>query len=291
MVASAVMGVPFRVYQLWGLRLETTAGWERGVLLATERLAARMAHQVVCNSPSLRDTFLNLRLAPSSKVTVLGAGSNNGVDTSRFHPSTGNEESRRLRRTLGFGPDDIVIGFVGRLTRDKGVSDLLAAFDIIADEVRGAHLLFVGDFETGDPLPAETIERIARDHRVVVTGFVEDTAPYYRVMDLLAFPSYREGFPNAPLEAAASALPVVGYRATGTVDAVLHGETGVLVQTGDSQGLAEAICRLLSDREPMEKMATMARKRAVSLYDSGKVWQYWSEYYWQGLAERVPAFR
>lgn len=292
MVAAGIAGVPFRVYQQWGMRLETTSGWKRRVLLATEWITSRVAHQVVCNSFSLRDAFLRLGLAPASKVTVLGAGSGNGVDTERFYPpSSTDTETRYLRQALGFDTDDVVIGFVGRLTRDKGICDLLVAFDEIARAVTGARLLLVGDFETGDPLPAEIIERIARDDRIVATGFVNDTAPYYRTMNLLAFPSYREGFPHAPLEAAASALPVVGYRATGTVDAVVDGETGILVEVGDSMALAQALGGLLEDPALAQEMAAAARKRAVRLYDSRKVWQCWADFYWERLVERVPAFR
>jgi glycosyltransferase involved in cell wall biosynthesis len=292
MIAAAAARVPVRIYLLRGLRVETLHGWQRRILLGTEWLASRLAQHVVCNSFSLRNTFLELRLGPPSKVTVLGAGSSNGVDTIRFHPcSSTDEESARLRRALGFNADERIIGFVGRLTRDKGICDLLEAYDEVVHNLNQTRLLLVGDFETGDPLPKDVIARIVGDDRIVVTGFVDDTAPYYRLMDLLVFPSYREGFPNAPLEAAASAVPVVGYGATGTVDAVSDGETGLLVDVADSQGLAKGICRLLDDALLAEKMGVAARQRAVTVYDSRKVWQYWVDLYRKRIAERVPPFR
>jgi glycosyltransferase involved in cell wall biosynthesis len=245
---------------------------------------------VVCNSASLRAAFLELGLAAPSKVIVLGNGSSNGVDTVRFHPvAPADEATERLRQRLGFGVEDAVIGFVGRLTGDKGVGDLVAAFDRVLESFPRARLLLVGGPEAGDPLPAGVARRIETDERIVVTGFVEDTAPYYHLMDVLAFASYREGFPNVPLEAAASAVPVVAYRATGTVDAVADGETGLLVEPGNVRGLANAIGALLADRALAEKLSAKARQRAVALYDARKVWQTWAGFYWDNLVERVPA--
>jgi glycosyltransferase involved in cell wall biosynthesis len=129
MIASRFCNVPVRIYQLRGLRLETATGFLRVILLTAQRIAARCAQVVVCDSQSLRDRYLSLGLAPAHKVRVLGAGSSNGVDPDRFLPSSlVLERAHQHRDELRLPPDNLVIGYVGRLTRDKGVSEMVAAF-------------------------------------------------------------------------------------------------------------------------------------------------------------------
>ncbi len=281
MLAARLAEVPVRVYTLRGLRLETVGGFRRRLLGASERLASRLAQRVVCVSPSLRRRCLELRLAPAGKTLVLGTGSSNGVDAERFAPAAaGDEELAALRRRLGLPEGATVIGFVGRFTRDKGIEDLAEAFcERLAPRFPGAWLLLVGEFEEGDPVAGPVVERLAAHRRVVHAGFVADSAPYYRVMDVLAFPSYREGFPNAPLEAAASAVPVAGYAAVGTVDAVAGGETGLLAAVGDVAGLEAALARYLDDPALRRRHGAAARQRALRLFARERVWRAWAEEY------------
>ena len=121
-------------------------------------------------------------------------------------------------------PDDAtVVGFVGRFTRDKGIADLIGAFTSTLRERGDVWLLLVGQFEDGDPVPPDVRRTIESDDRIVTVPWLADTGVAYRAMDVLAFPSYREGLPNVPLEAQLCGVPVVAYAATGTVDAVAAG--------------------------------------------------------------------
>jgi glycosyltransferase involved in cell wall biosynthesis len=285
MLAARLAQVPVRVYTLRGLRLETARGARRRLLAAAERLACASAHRVVCVSDSLRRRAVELGLVAEAKTAVLGAGSSNGVDVERFaRAARDRERTAALRAELGLPAGAPVVGFVGRFTRDKGIVELAEAFERVARELPAARLVLVGDFEAGDPVPAALAARLRRDPRIVLAGFVRDTAPYYPLMDVLAFPSHREGFPNAPLEAAAAGLPAVGFRVTGTVDAVVDGETGRIVAPGDAGALGAALLDYLRDRDLRDRHGRAARERVERSFRREVVWRAWTEEYRRLLA-------
>ena len=266
-VAAMLCGVPSRVYLLRGLKLETSTGIKRHILLAAERLASACSHVVLCNSESLRKEALALRVAAEAKLHLLGGGSSNGVDVERFSPGQG-----ILRARLGLPTDAPVVGFVGRLTRDKGLPELVEAFDAILAAKPQAHLLLVGWFDASeDALDYSLRMRIKNHPRIHLTGYVADTAPYYRVMDVMVLPSWREGFPNVILEAAASGIPVVTTLCTGSRDAVVPEVTGLLIPPGYPVAIREAVLRLLENPQRRRRMGKAARAWVLQNYVNGRV--------------------
>jgi glycosyltransferase involved in cell wall biosynthesis len=242
-LAARLAGVPRRVYLLRGLKVETAIGFRRLVLLESERLAMACAHVVICNSASLRAKVLELGLAPAAKLRVLGDGSSKGVDLDRFAP--GPDE---MRSRLNIPPAAPVVGFVGKLTRDKGLPELIDAFDQILMKEPLARLLLVGWFDVAEDGVDERLRlRIQNHPSIISTGFVADTAPYYRAMDLLVLPTRREGFPNVVLEAAATGVPVITTRATGSRDSVVPGVTGLLISPRSADEISKAVLKLLCD--------------------------------------------
>jgi len=189
-VAARLAGVPCRVYMLRGLKLEGCTGFKRRILLAMERLASACAHIVLCNSESLRAEALSLGVARAPKLNVLGGGSSNGVDVERFSPGPS-----CARERLGLSRESLVIGFVGRLTRDKGLPELIEAFDTLLRVEPQARLLLVGWFDASEDSLSTSLRKYIGGHpHIHCTGFVDDTAPYYRAMDMFVLPTGR-GFP------------------------------------------------------------------------------------------------
>jgi glycosyltransferase involved in cell wall biosynthesis len=267
MVAAWICRVPVRIYFLRGLRLETAPGAMKAILLWSERIAAACAHTVVVNSRSLREQGLALGIVRSEKMELLGEGSSNGVDVARFSPGP-----TRVRADYGIPADAPVVGFSGRLTADKGLPELLEAFAAILRERPDCYLLLVGWFDASeDALGTRLRARVEGHPRIVCTGYVADTAPFYRAMDVLVHPSWREGFPNAVLEAAASGVPAVATRCTGSRDAVVPEVTGLLVPPGDSGAIANSVLRILDNRDLRASIAQAARDWAVTHFEQSRV--------------------
>jgi len=279
-LAAWVLQVPHRVYTLRGLKLEGSRGWKRKLLLWSERLAAWCSHVVLCNSESLRAAAQALRIAPAGKLHLLGDGSSNGVDCVRFSPG-----ASKVRPELGMDEKDLVLGFVGRLTKDKGIPELLVAFEEILRAEPRCWLLLVGWFDRAeDALDLSWRAHIARHPRTCHTGFVADTAPYYRAMDLLVLPTHREGFPNVALEAAACGLPVITTESTGARDAVIPETTGLLIPAGIPEAISEAVLGLLRDAGQRRRFGDAGRAWVMERYAKERVLALAVEFYREMLS-------
>lgn len=282
-IASLMAGVPRRVYMLRGLKLESTRGLKRRILLVTEKVAARCSQVVLCNSESMRSEALALGIAPAGKLRVLGDGSSNGVDLRKFSPGPTD-----VRERLGIPAAAPIVGFVGRLTEDKGVPELIEAFDAILRRVPEAHLLLVGWFDAAEDALDEAVRKRIENHpRIHSTGYVADTAPYYRAMDLMTLPTWREGFPNAVLEAAATGIPVITTLCTGSRDSVVPEVTGLLIPPGYPEAISEAVLKLLLNPAQRQRMGAAARRWVLEHYTNERVLGLLTGYY-KSLLEQTP---
>lgn len=272
--AARLAGVPVRIYHIHGLPLLTASGARRALLRRTERSACSLATQVLCVSRSVRDVVVGEGLCESDRIRVLANGSINGVDAvGEFDPERTQWARSQTRVQYGIPSDATVIGFFGRIVRDKGIVELERAWRMLRQEQPGLHLLMVGPFEPQDPLPPEVEQALRTDSRVHLAGLHWQMPPFYAAADIVVLPSYREGFPSVPLEAAAMRLPVVATQVPGCVDAVCDGLTGTLVPPRDVPALADAVRAYAAEPQLRLKHGLAGRARVLRDFRPRDIWE------------------
>jgi len=275
MIASRVARVPIRIYHVRGMDQLTRNRSRAWAAEAAARTACALATNVLCVSGSLREALVDDGFCTPSKSHVHLRGSSNGVDAEGvFNPALFPHSRAEQRQALGIADNSLVVGFVGRLVRDKGVETLFEAWTQIRSAFPTAVLLLVGPVESADPISQRVLNGLKSDGRVKITQTDwGHAAPAYTAMDILAFPSEREGFPNVPLEAAAMALPVVATRVVGSVDAVVENETGLLVERRDPSALAAALKKLIDAPTLRREMGEAGRRRALRDFRPAELWE------------------
>ncbi|MDW8289324.1 MAG: glycosyltransferase family 4 protein [Armatimonadota bacterium] len=275
MVAARLCRVPVRIYHVHGFAMLSASGIKRRILQWSAAFSCYLSNHVLCVSHSVRQVAIEEGLCPPSKIKVLASGSIEGVDAERrYNPVRFSEQERQeVRASLRIPQDGLVIGFVGRLVRHKGITELAEAWSRLRANYPYAHLVMVGDYEEHAPVPEAVRRLVESDPRVHITGWLSDTAPYYAIMHLLVLPSYHEGFPNTLLEAAAMELPVVATDIPGNRDAVEDGKTGTLVPVHDVRALEDAIRRYLEDPLLRQQHGQAGRQRVLQYFRQEILWQ------------------
>jgi glycosyltransferase involved in cell wall biosynthesis len=288
MIASRLAGINFRIYQLHGLRLETATGFRRRLLLLTEWLACWCSHKVLSVSKSLRDKVVELGVCKSEKVAVLGSGSCAGIHVADFAPTPDRLEAASvLRNNLGITPDASVVGFIGRLTKDKGIVELLSAFELIRQKLCGAYLILIGAFEAGDPIPADIRQKMNENEYIRHIEWTDDPRPYLHLMDVFVLPTHREGLPGVLLEAAAAGTPIVVTDATGVNDIVEHGYSALISPIGDVHSIAHNILEVLLNPALAQKLSHCALRKVEAEFSRDKVLQQLESFYEYSLHRGV----
>ena len=277
MVASWITRIPIRVLSMYGLPPNSENKLVSGILLSSTKLACRLATRVLCDGKVLRRVLVANGYCRPGKIKVLHNGSANGVDARQlFNPDRfSNQYRRAMRRQWKIALDATVIGFLGRIVPDKGVLELIQAWQKLRSHFNKLHLLVVGPFEDEHPLPKELRILFKSDPRIHLTGYVpiEETPKLYSVMDIIALPSYREGFSAVPIEAGAMRLPVVVTNVPGAADIVEHNATGIVVPPHDAKALARAIRHLITNPTIRQQMGDEARRRVVRDFCPQDIWE------------------
>ena len=269
MLAAFLAGVPRRVHIFQGEVWASRRGPMRSLLKAMDKVIAKSATHVLAVSPSERQFLEEQRVVRPGQVSVLGSGSISGVDMARFRPDP--EARSGLRNEHAIPDDAVVCLFLGRLTADKGVFDLVQAFAMCGESNPKLWLVLVGPDEEGvGPQLLSTLTGEVAG-RMLVEGFTHTPERHIAAADFLCLPSYREGFGMVVIEAAAAGIPSIGSRIYGVSYAIVENETGLLVPPGDAPQLAAALSRLAWDEALRERLALAGRTRVENEFRQEKV--------------------
>lgn len=275
MLASFLARVPCRLHTIAGLPLLEEKGLRRKVLNFVEKLTYACATKIYPNSFGLKDIILEQKFCNVNKIKVIVNGSTNGIDISFFSPSLIKlEEMQQLKLDLNIAADDFVFVFVGRLVKDKGINELVTAFEDLYKLNSKAKLLLVGDYESDlDPLFPEVLNSIKENPAIISVGFQYDVRPYFAISDVLVFPSYREGFPNVVMQAGAMGLPSIVSDINGCNEIIENNSNGFIIPVKDSKAVFEKMKLYLYDNSIYTFHKSMARDKIESRYQQSLVWE------------------
>jgi len=257
MLAARLAGVPLRIHTVAGLRFMTVKGFSRTLLVSMEKLTMKAATHVWPNSFSLKEYIEQNRLASQSKLEVIGEGSSNGIDLGRFSVAALKEnELEKIKALIGYNGDLFYLLSVGRIVKDKGIDELVHAFEEVYRTNSKLRLVLVGAFEDElDPVSDAARHLINEHPGIIKAGWNEQVEYFMHLSHLLVHPSHREGFPNVLLQAGAMNCPVICSRIEGNIDIVTHELTGLIFDVKDREQLIVMMKRALTDPSLMKQCA------------------------------------
>ena len=244
-IAARKAGIKLRNYHLMGIRYLGFSGIIRRIFKTIEIITCNNSTSIECVSKSNLDMGIKEGLFDASKGTVVWNGSTGGVDLKKFDFSKRELWRNEIRDKYGFDENDFVIGFVGRITKDKGIDELLSAFFEMKSK---AKLMFIGDKEGIDTLDKDLWSRAINDENITFVDFTDEIEKYFPALDVIALPSYREGFGNVIIEAAAMGTPAIISNIPGPIDAVELGTTGIVVNKCDAEDLKNKLDDVIENR-------------------------------------------
>lgn len=284
-IAARLAGVQTVVHLLQGLAYEGKKGMEGWLIRTSTKIPCRLAHQTLSVSPSVRHEILAAGFCDPQRIHVLGFGTVNGIELDRFK-SHGSPAGAAIRAKHNIPDSATVIGFVGRMVRDKGIEELISAFDAVHRKHPDAVLLIVGDYEARDCPSTETMEMISKHPAIRHVGWQDDVPPFLAAMDIFVLPTYREGLPTVLLEAAAAGLPTVTTNVTGARDAIVDGVTGLRIPAREVDALCDALARLIGDVDLRKQLGQAGRDWVTRHFEQHEVWQRQVSFYRQLLSEK-----
>ena len=269
MLASKITNIPIRLHTVAGLPLMEEQGSKKKLLELIEKLTYSFSTFVFTNSNGLYKYIIENNYVSKNKLKVIGNGSSNGVDINYFSPtSVSVKEKEKLKLSLGILENDFTFVFVGRIVADKGINELINAFDTISFQNNAIKLLLVGEQESHlDPLNENTLKLISSNKNIIKTGFQKDIRPFLAVSDALVFPSYREGFPNVIMQAGAMELPVIATNINGCNEIIVNEKNGVLIELKNNGAIVKAMVRLIEDEAFYKNLKSNARSMIVSRFE------------------------
>lgn len=274
MLASYLANVPHRLHTVAGLPLLESKGFKRLLLNFVEKITYKCSTKVYPNSRGLEEIILKNKFTEKNKIKVIGNGSSNGIDIQYFDPKLySNQEKEIIRNKLKINKDDFVYIFIGRIVGDKGINELIEAFNSLSKKYNNFKLLLVGDFEENlDPIREMTKKTINFNNNIQLLGFQNDVRPFLAISNTLVFPSYREGFPNVVMQCAAMGLPCIVSNINGCNEIIQNGYNGLIIPPKNVSLLKNEMLRIFEDKELYLILSNNARESITKNYNQKFYW-------------------
>ena len=276
MMAAWICRVPVRVHMFTGLVFPTSIGIKQKILIMTDRLTCACATHILPEGEGVKKDLVSYNIT-KKKLKVLGYGNIRGIDLEWFNPDLPKlqEEATKIRQK-----DIFTFIFIGRLVRDKGINELIEAFEKLNEQYPDIRLLLIGDYEQKlGPLTPKCLQSIKNNPNICEAGWQSDIRPWLLASDCFVFPSYREGFPNVVIEAGAMALPSIVTDINGSREIIIDGKNGIIIPSKNTDALYEAMKRFLTEPTLAKDLAKDARTLVSQRYEQGYVRQCLKEYY------------
>ena len=274
MFAAYIANVPIRLHTVAGLPLLETTGIKRIILNFVEKLTYKFSTKIYPNSYGLKEIILKNNFTVKNKLKIIGNGSSNGIDTNYFNPDLiSKEQNQILRSNLKIEKNDFVFIFIGRIVGDKGINELVEAFNLFSKETSKTKLLLVGNFEDElDPISKSSKNIISNNDKIILAGYQNDVRPYFSISDVLIFPSYREGLPNVVLQAGAMGLPSIVSNINGCNEIIENNTNGLVIKVKCIDAIYDAMIKITSDKILFNKLRLNSRDSIKIKYEREALW-------------------
>lgn len=280
MVAAWITRVPHRLHTVAGLPVMEAKGKKKKILLWVEKITYVCATKVYPNSLGLKTYILEHQLTTENKLKVIGYGSSNGIDTEYFDRTSEVLEKAKTIKKEYLLENKLVFCFVGRVVKDKGIDELIIAFDKLSHEFDDVRLFIVGkEEETLDPISAQSHTILNDNPNILHVGFQNDIRAYLASSNVFVLPTYREGFPNVVLQASSMSLPCIVTNINGCNEIITHKENGLIIEPKDGEELYVAMKTFLKDDTLAKTLSLNARNDILQKYDRKQFFQFLLEEY------------
>ena len=285
MWAAKIAGVPVRLHTVAGLPLMETKGLKRKVLDIVERITLMGATKVFTVSFNLKTYILQHKYCKPEKLKVIGNGSTNGINSNNFLLTEELlEKASEIKKKYNILENQFVFIFIGRVVQDKGIVELIEAFSKLKNDYPFIRLMLVGPFEPEtDPIPKETIIAIQNEPSIIHAGYQDDVRPFLAASQVLAFPSYREGLPNVPMQAGCLNIPSIVTNINGCNEIIENGINGLLIEPKNVNELYDAMKKMITDESLYNNCKKNARSIILNKYDQQHLWNLILDEYHQAL--------
>lgn len=268
-IAAKKAKIPVRLYCQWGLVYLGFDGIKRTIFKTIEKIICRKSTDVQPDSKGNLDFCRKNGFYNAEKSRVVWNGSANGIDINKFDHSNKEIWGKQIRQEYNIPDSKIILGFLGRVGKDKGFEELMAAFKSLKYKYTNIVLLYVGPNEKPDTVSQESLKYFENCPDIIYTGgWVNDAERYYAAMDIFLFPSYREGFGNVVIEAEAMGVPVVVSDIPGPQNGMVDGVTGFKVPARTVEPLVEKTSVLIENKTLREQFGKAGAKFVVKNYNS-----------------------